>query len=183
MAEAVPIIDFYRLKKQHKQTGLHFYQAAEIDLIVCGVGAQNTQQGLATYINTVMGSFPKAWLNVGVAGALSAPIGSLLWANYIGDEVISCPESANNDPKIKVLTVPKPSSNYQPNVLFDMEAKFYLQIISNSAVNKSELRVYCAKIISDNQSARQHEIDKKWVMATIRKQMQPLSIEIDKILT
>ena len=182
MAEAVPIIDFYRLKKQHKQPGLHFFQAADIDLIVCGLGEQNTQQGMATYLKTIMDDLPRIWLNVGVAGALSDPLGSLVWANYIGDEVISCPESVNNNPNIKVVSVSKPSSNYQPYILFDMEAKFCLQMISNNITKHAESEFYCVKIISDNQLAHQHNIDKKWVMTAIRKQMQPLSVEINKIL-
>ena len=187
MAEAIPIVDFYRMEKQLKQQHYHLYRTScdaglAIDLVVCGMGAKKMKQGFESYLATDSISQPHNWLNFGIAGALSLPIGKLIWANNIAQTSIAVPQGIENDSPITVQSVNKPCADYRPGVLFDMEAQTWLQCIRENAIQFAPEHLFCAKVVSDNSSQYAHKIDKHWVSQAVRNSINELNKNIINII-
>lgn len=187
MAEAVPLIDFYRMKKQVKQKNLHLFKTSssgslQIDLLVCGMGAKKMNQGLKAYRATLDSVDGNIWLNIGIAGTLSHPIGELVWANLVADVPISLPGGVQNSPLISVRSLSEPSTDYQAETLFDMEAEAWLRWIAENTIQFAPERLFCAKVVSDNSGLYPHNIDKRWATYIVRKNINKLSYSINKII-
>lgn len=182
MAEAVPLIDFYHMQKQPKQAGFHLYRTEGMDLLVCGLGADRMQQGLRAYINRLDPDGETIWLNLGIAGALSRAIGELVWADAIADCCIGIPKGVQNHPPVTVCSLAHASVDYQPDVLFDMEAEAWLQSISDNTQQFKPEHLFCAKVVSDNPGQALHTIDKHWVTHIVRQNIKSLDKTLINIL-
>ena len=81
MPEAVPIIDFYRMQKQPGRSFYHLFHCVspdgsfELQLVVAGMGAKNMHRGLKSYLDAQLNTRQTAYLNFGIAGASSEPVG------------------------------------------------------------------------------------------------------------
>ena len=187
MAEAVPLIDFYRMKKQVKQKYLHLFKTSstgslQIDLLVCGMGTKKMKQGLEAYRATLNSVDGIIWLNIGIAGTLSHPIGELVWANFIADVPIGLPDGIQNSPLISVRSLSEPSTDYRAETLFDMEAEAWLRWIAENTIQFAPERLFCAKVVSDNSGLYTHQIDKRWAKDIVRKNINNLSNGIKNII-
>ena len=182
MAEAVPLIDYYRLRKQPKQPGYHYFTSESIDLIVCGMGPKNMAQGIKAYINQQSKQLPTKWLNLGIAGTDTEPIGILLWATSIEGHEIGHPEITQNQQAINVISLSEPSVDYKPNTLFDMEASAYLKCIQENLPDCSNSDIFCAKVISDNARKNSLIIDKARVTDLIRENLVELKNATQKLI-
>jgi hypothetical protein len=187
MAEAVPLIDFYRMKKQVKQKYLHLFKTSstgslQIDLLVCGMGTKKMRQGLKAYRATLNSVDGIIWLNIGIAGTLSHPIGELVWANFIADVPIGLPDGIQNSPLISVRSLSEPSTDYRAETLFDMEAEAWFRWIAENTIQFAPERLFCAKVVSDNSGLYTHQIDKRWATDIVRKNINNLSNGIKNII-
>ena len=187
MAEAVPLIDFYRMKKQVKQKYLHLFKTSstgslQIDLLVCGMGTKKMKQGLEAYRATLNSVDGIIWLNIGIAGTLSHPIGELVWANFIADVPIGLPDGIQNSPLISVRSLSEPSTDYRAETLFDMEAEAWFRWIAENTIQFAPERLFCAKVVSDNSGLYTHQIDKRWAKDIVRKNINNLSNGIKNII-
>jgi len=184
MSEAVPLIDFYKMKKQPKQAHFHLYQAefgsdrAKIELLVCGMGADNMRKGLSAYFTAFDNNGKTKHLNLGIAGALCEPVGKLLWAESIADTRIGLPKDIRNSSPYTVRSLPEASYHYQPGVLFDMEAESWLQCIAENTQQFAPDDLFCAKVVSDNQNENGHKIDPHWVRNIVRQNIEELDEHI-----
>lgn len=187
MPEAVPLINFYRMKKQPKQAFYHLFQTVsagkvpDIHLLVCGIGADKMYQGLEAYLSTVDQCDRMLYLNFGIAGTLSEPHGKLLWANSIAGSAIGLPEDVRNSP-FSVQSLHAPCKNYRPTVLFDMEAEAWLKCIAENTQQFTPDALFCAKVVSDNQSENTHKIDKHWVINIVHKNIFELDYFIINLI-
>lgn len=187
MPEAVPLIDFYRLKKQAKQPFYHCYQSSfagnepEIHLLVCGLGATNMYRGLKAYLDAADQTDQILYLNFGIAGALDEPRGKLLWAGSVGLTSIGLPEGVQNLP-YRVSSQDEASSDYQPGVLFDMEAEAWLQCIAENTHQFTPAALFCAKVVSDNRSQNILIMGKHWVRNIVFQNIIELDIYINKLI-
>ncbi len=181
MAEAVPLIDCYRLQKQPKRPCYHHFSAGKIDLIVCGMGQKKLASGFSAYFCASPTPLPNIWLNLGIAGSKSDPIGALVWVSSIEGYKIGKPESAQNQKAIDVISLNKPSVDYKPNTLFDMEASAYLKCIRENIADIKNTSVFCAKVISDNAQENSLKTDKYWVTNLIRENLTELNSIIFKL--
>jgi hypothetical protein len=187
MPEAVPLINFYRMKKRPKQAFYHLFQTVssanrpDIHLLVCGIGADKMHQGLEAYLNAVDQSERTLYLNFGIAGTLSEPQGKLLWANSIAGSGINLPEDVRNSP-FSVYSQDAPCKNYRSAVLFDMEAEAWLKCIAENAQQFTPDALFCAKVVSDNRSENTHNIDKSWVINVVQKNIIELDYYVNKII-
>ncbi len=188
MSEAVPLIDFYRMKKQPKQAHFHLYQTAfgsdrvDIQLLVCGMGAENMQRGLSAYFTAFDNNGRTKHLNLGIAGALCEPVGKLLWAESILDTRIGLPKGVCNSAPYTVQSLPEASYHYRPGVLFDMEAESWLQCIAKNTQQFAPDDLFCAKVVSDNQNENGHKIDSHWVRNTVHRNILELEKQINKLI-
>ncbi|MEE9446992.1 MAG: hypothetical protein V3V09_03480 [Arenicellales bacterium] len=194
MAEAVPIIDAYKMRKEPKKPGYHHYSvstpAGPIELLVCGLGTQQMREGLEGFfrIQTTLkleDTQEIIWINIGVAGALSHSLGELLWVGAIGEtEIARLPQTAE---QIRVISLDTPSIDYKVNTLFDMEAETFLDVVMQYSTHlKPQRRVFCAKVVSDNQQAPLVEMSvksrKKWLSALLQKNIASLRNDINNII-
>ncbi len=146
MSEAVPIINFYRMRKQPKRGPYHLFlcispeETFELRLVVAGIGAENMYRSLKAYLDAQQNVSQIAYLNIGIAGASQETIGRLIWANAIAATSIGLPEGVQNSP-YTVRSVEVPSHQYQPGILFDMEAESCLQCIAK--MHNSSYRTRC----------------------------------------
>ncbi len=185
-SEAVPLIDHYRLAKQTGQQGFHLYQSDTLDLIVCGIGARRVKKALNAYHQSAGDDLPKRWLNIGSAGTLDLPIGSLVWVNTVAGQVIGFPDDMPSGPSIDVVSLSAPSDQYLAKVLFDMEAQQCLESITQFSREYVSEDFFCAKVISDNQYENSVfpsiNFDKSWLISLIRQKIDLLDKEIYKLI-
>lgn len=192
MSEAIPLIDFYRMKKQGKLPFFHWFKKEwtespccglkGVDLLVCGMGGDKMYRGLKAYLTTLETVEDIIYLNFGIAGTSCNPIGALLWADSIGDVVIGVPDGVHNTPSLTVCSLIEPSLNYQAGVLFDMEAEAWLHCIADNTIQFAPRDLFCAKVVSDNRRDNMHKIDKGWVSDIVRQNMPELDKGINKLI-
>lgn len=182
MAEAAPIINFYRLQKQAKHAAYHHFRSESIDLLVCGMGADKMRFGLKAYFENSAKAHPTIWINIGIAGTKFHEVGDLLWAKSIDGKEIGIPESAINQTAMNVVSLTKPSTEYKANCLFDMEANTFLKMIKKNLSDLQISSVFCAKVVSDNAGKNTLKMDKRWVTGLIQKNLDSLDKEINKLI-
>ncbi|MFQ5744934.1 MAG: hypothetical protein ACE5HV_15300 [Acidobacteriota bacterium] len=118
-----------------------------IEMVVSGVGKAASAAAAAT-----LAAPNRAWLNIGMGGHHSLPLGSLVLAHKICDD-----ESGHSwfppmalDPPCQaacVRTVNEPLRDYPTADVFEMEASGFYEAASRSSTHEL---VHCLKIISDN---------------------------------
>lgn len=182
MSEAVPLVDFYRMKKMPRQAGFRLFRADRIDLLVCGVGAQQMSQSLTAYLAFHGSDEHVRWLNFGIAGAADYSLGALIWANQVAQITIGLPTGITHQLPVTVQSMGQPSTDYLPQVLFDMEAEAWLGCLAENLHQFSPQQLFCAKVISDNSARHSHTIDKQWVSGLIRERIKALALAIDGLL-
>lgn len=151
-AEARPLIRHYGLQRQPGQTDFPVYQRGELALTVAGVG--KTSAAAATdYLHRRAGSEPHAgWLNIGIAGHRSHPVGSGFLvhriADHAGGRTFYPPFALRTRLRREALvTVDRPAGGYPDSGLVDMEASGFYATASRFA---SREIVQCFKVVSDN---------------------------------
>lgn len=182
MAEAVPLIDYYRLQKQAKRPHYHHFSSDDITLVVCGMGAKTMATGFSAYLADERHALPERWLNFGIAGTQLLEVGTLVWGASIGGVKIGIPESAVNQQAMDVISVSKPSTQYKTNSLLEMEAGAYLNCIVEKVAECQINVVFCAKVVSDNACHKPHKINKGWVTDLVRGNLDTLNLEILKLI-
>ena len=182
MAEALPLLNYYKMVKRPKSAHFHWFEATNFDLIVCGIGANKTQFGLDAYCNVLDGDYPRRWLNLGIAGARTLPIGQLVWPGWINSSAIGRFDQAGAGFDLRVKSLAEPSVNYQDGILFDMEAETCLRAINGNSSQFIPEDFFCAKVISDNQFVNALKTDKQWVSRLIEAQIEALDINIIKLI-
>lgn len=152
--EAAPFISHFRLKPWGHSSPFPIYANSSLYLIISGVGKIQAAAAIG-YLQGVTGNLShSAWINVGIAGHASLPLGSSILAHQIIDQangrryypvfVIDRPVKTAS-----VWTVDKPEKEYvNDQAVYDMEASAFWSVASRFTT--AEL-IHCYKVISDNQ--------------------------------
>ena len=189
MAEAVPLVDFYRMDKLIKNADYHHYRVErdpgqlQLDLLVCGLGADRAQRAILAYLKQPGLARQSCWLNLGIAGARDHEIGELVWAHHVGGRPVAVPTGVEKTSTAEVVSLAEPGLAYRAGVLFDMEAETCLQTLSENLYQFSPEQLFCAKVISDNPARGLQQISKQWVTKIIRKQIESLDRHIHNIIS
>jgi len=153
--EARPLIQLFKLKQEKNIGGLRRYRNhGGINLIVSGVGKLAT----ATACSFLAGSQANeraagtAWLNVGIAGHRSMPVGEGALVHKVTDQSsgrVSYPPMVLNVqcPTTSVVTVEHPETEYGEDAAYDMEACVFAAT-AGRFVTSELVQIY--KVISDN---------------------------------
>lgn len=154
--EAVPLLDYFKLKYQCGDGLFNNYinDDSQMSLTVTGIGKINAAAATMHTINCFQARKNDVWLNVGVAGHKTLPLGSALLANRIQDAASSekwYPQIllAATFPSCNLTTVDTPATHYGDG-MFDMEAAGFYS--SACRIGTAEL-IHCLKIISDNEQS------------------------------
>lgn len=152
--EAKPLREHWRLKPV-PANGFRVYANDHTRLIISGPGILNAAAATAYLAGQDAFNTTTAWLNLGVAGHASLPLGTPVLASGIQqDQQRWYPSLVFHPPcTLKtILTVSRPETNYPGDQIYEMEAAGFYPTASRFA--SAEL-VQVLKIISDN---REHGI-------------------------
>ena len=154
-AEARPLIDHWRLRRDTSSQAFPVYINAEntLHLIVSGIGKINAAAACAHLISQQKVD-QAIWLNVGIAGHATHPLGTTFIAHSITDSTHhktvyppltiqpACPTEA-------LISLDSVSDHYPENALVDMEASAFYSTATRYST--AEL-VQTIKVISDNRN-------------------------------
>ena len=150
--EAKPIIDYYRLKKSPSHHAFDVYQRENIHCIISGIGQNSAAAATAWIAGLNRNEASIAWINIGTAGSASHDIGTPLWISKISDgeskrHYYPIPLINSEMETVHCKTLSRPSTDYQPEQIYDMEASAFFDTATRFS---SAEMVHCLKIISDN---------------------------------
>ncbi len=175
-AEARPLISHFRLNSiQHEH--LRLYRRDHIYLLQCGLGKLNAAASTAAMLQALPNV--QAVVNVGIAGS-DNPLDTVLLAHAVQDaatEKLWYPhlppvKQVPDTLTVKVTSVDKPSSDYQADTAFDMEASG----IFTAATKVLDLAfIHSLKVVSDNKESDIQNINSESVEANINRAIPSLN--------
>ena len=154
--EAKPIIEFYNLSRESKQSDLKVYANNDFSLLITGVGRKKVIDTLPIYLEKIYNP-DSILINIGIAGGNphSSKIGNMYYIDKLSSEFsnnkYSFPiiDKIGID-KISLITVEKNINNNDNNFykeLVDMEAA----VITEIAMKYFDLsKIKILKIVSDH---------------------------------
>jgi hypothetical protein len=150
--EARPLIDFLGLTDKDTRGPGTLYRNGNCRLVVSGGGKDRAAAATAWLQGTGPLKGNAAWLNVGIAGHASRPVGDGALAHRITDhgtgqswyppQVHGLTLATDN-----LVTVDRPETAYPEHGYYDMEATGFYPVACRSTT--AEL-VQCYKVVSDN---------------------------------
>ncbi|MGD8310949.1 MAG: hypothetical protein PVJ66_00010 [Gammaproteobacteria bacterium] len=151
-AEARPLTARYGLGNRLDGTAFPVYHNTDMALTVSGPGKVAAAAATACLGNHGPATETAAWLNIGIAGHASRPIGSAVIANRITDNATGTswypPQLLGQvSPGAGLRTVDVPEDDYPDDTLYDMEASGFYPAACRFST--AEL-VQCFKVVSDN---------------------------------
>lgn len=180
--EAKPLIDFYQLKLDREALYPVFCND-RINLVVAGIGKLEMASAVS-YVFAHCGEVKNAaWLNIGIAGHASHPIGSLLNVNKVHDLATGknyYPGRISGAPGVgcELMSVDIPAA-YPESAAADMEASAFLSIVQRYTL-VDLLQVI--KVVSDNSASDIENIDKAFVTELIKTNMSQIDSLIQILL-
>lgn len=175
--EAKPLIDYFKLKLQ-EQSPFEIYQNETMKLIISKVGCLNAASA-ASYLGAQ--SKNALWLNIGLAGHLSAKVGSLFLVSKIAlkeSNKVFYPylPLKQEIARSSLLTLDKPSQEYQEDLLYDMEGYgFYFAASKFTSLE----RVQLLKIVSDGPQVNLKSITSSVATSLIQSQLDSIHAFIE----
>jgi len=152
LAEAQPVIDFYRLVKTDLSPGSMF-QNDQHCLLISGLGKDRAASATKLLGQSKAGK-NEGWLNLGIAGHGSLAKGDAFLAGKIIDdkseEVFYPPQICQSSlPVSSLCTSSSPVTQYEPEMGYDMEAHSFFREASKFSFREL---VQVVKIVSDTPS-------------------------------
>ncbi len=149
--EARPLIERYRLERDGEPAAFEIYRKEDVALVVSGIG-KAAAAAATSFLYLAAGAEPDAvWLNVGIAGHGTRPVGEAVLAHRVHDRasgrswyppLVFQPPCATD----QVTTVDRPEREMNTPGAFDMEASGFVATAGRFA--SAEL-VHCLKVVSD----------------------------------
>jgi nucleoside phosphorylase len=176
--EAVPLVARFELEQDRAAVLFKTFvnHSNHITLTICGIGKLAACAGTMhaiKHFNSVAGD---SWLNIGIAGHKSLPLGQLVLADRIQDEstgIIWHPRInfACALPAAGLITLDQPSAAYR-DLMFDMEAAGFYFAASRTT---GKGLIHCLKIISDNPENPSCRINKSKICRLIAGQTEQIA--------
>ncbi len=175
-AEARPLIERYRLRREPDEHAFAIYRRDEVALAVSGIG-KAASAAATSYLHLVTGAMRHAaWLNVGIAGHRQRPVGEAVMAHKIRDAASGrawYPPRIAVSPKSdgisdEVVTVDRPETKFGEAVAYEMEASGFYDTACRFA--SSEL-VQCLKVVSDGPGTKVAELTAAKVASLVERQL------------
>lgn len=173
-AEARPLVAHYSLQEVFDGSPFRVFEGEAMRLIISGVGKTAAASAVA-YLFALTGQpRHRAWLNVGIAGHATRPVGDPLLANKITDQASGRSwllPSAFEPPCDcgEIRTVDRPESEYLSDAAYDMEAAGFFDMASRLVT--PEL-VQVLKVVSDNRDQGPEGVSARAVEAVIQSRLE-----------
>ncbi|PUB86010.1 MAG: hypothetical protein DBP02_04150 [gamma proteobacterium symbiont of Ctena orbiculata] len=171
-AEARPLINLLKLRRDQVNMEIPVYHGNGIQLAITGPGAVASARGVR-YIQSIKPCPAAKWINLGICGHGSLAVGTPLLINRVIDQ-----QSGKEWPLTirhlitettgALTCVPEPKSEYTDDMAFDMESSGFIQ-----AVNDIGMIEYAKifKIVSDNPANDSRRISAKFVHTLVQQQL------------
>ncbi|NKB61903.1 MAG: hypothetical protein GKR95_07110 [Gammaproteobacteria bacterium] len=148
-AEAIPLIEFFDLRRSKEQNLYPVYENDQVRLIIGGQGAHNAFN--ATNVLTGDAGVDDHWLNFGVAGSGGFSIGDFIIARQIMDRTSGDIWNLSSVKDIGLQTVAiccvdEMQRIYHDNVVYEMESAGFLRCLNSKNLSS---KAVCLKLISD----------------------------------
>ena len=158
-AEAKPVARHFGLQRDSRATGFPLYRNGSMALAVSGPGQAAAQQ--ATEWLGTRERNEAIWINLGIAGHPTRPVGQAVLAALVedgmtGEQWHTAPLPDPPCASDRVVTLNDPDLTYQRDALVEMEAAGFFRAASGLAAPD---RIYCLKIVSDNRQQPAHGIN------------------------
>jgi hypothetical protein len=152
--EARPLIDCLGLTDKDTQGPGTLYRNEKCRLVISGAGKIQAAAATAWLQDSGPVNGNTAWLNIGIAGHASRPVGEGALAHRITDHGTGkswYPPQAHGLTLAtdNLITVDIAQTGYPQDVLYDMEAAGFFPVACRSTI--AEL-VQCYKVVSDNRN-------------------------------
>ncbi len=140
-----------------------------VNLVVSGEGQSCSSNAVDYLASKTDESLPTAWLNFGIAGHQSLPLGAVMAPDSIrqassGHRIYPAP-MLNIEHRGLLITVDEPELKYPEKAAYDMEGFAFW----NAAVKHSSVElVHCVKIVSDNKELPAQKLDLKKVESILK---------------
>ena len=182
-AEARPLVGHFELRSSRTDPfSVYTNGDSSVRLIVSGVGKSAAGRAVKHLAGLFDSTGSNGWLNVGIAGHESLPLGTMVAAHKISDEktgrswfppiVLDFPcETAT------LLTVEEETDDYPDNALVEMEAVGFYATASDFSTHEL---IHCLKVVSDNR--REKKLDGKSVSELITAQLAAVESVVQSIL-
>ena len=151
-AEARPLRRHFQLERDQRLGERPVYRGRSLSLVISGPGRRAVRETVAWLIATGLAETGDTWINLGIGGHATHPLGRVVVADQVEDA--STGRRWHCDPPLsdawttgRVTTLDAPGFDYRPDAVYDMEAAGFLEALEHLAPPR---RVYCFKVISDN---------------------------------
>lgn len=160
-SEAQPLIEHFNLTETATHPAQRIYENDNIRLGISGVGKVNVA-AMIGYLAALNPAQPVAWINIGIAGHNSLPLGSQVLIDRIIDRDSGSVDYLHLGKKLPyqslaLTTVSIPETNYPGDTLFDMEGSGFF--VAAHQFSSLEL-LSVIKIVSDNRDEKLANITK-----------------------
>ena len=176
-AEAQPLCEHFGLTKVSTPGDVAMFESEQLRLIQTGVGTVAAASAVGYVAGRYAAQQTLAWLNVGIAGHRSLPVGTACLGYKVTDAATNRSwyppvtfESACANTTIRTVT--EASNDYPHECAYDMEAAGFCAAASRFST--SEL-VHCLKIISDNPTEPSHRVTSALVRELLSAQLPSIS--------
>ena len=164
--EARPIIERYGLKAAGNHGRVALYSSDNASLAVSGVGLLQSAIATTALKDTSETAESDVWMNIGVCGHRSLPIGEAILANRVSSPLHReslYPRLLAKSPFVQtgIETIPEPTSDYPENDAVEMEAYGFFQACLHFTTLE---RAQAIKIVSDNANQNaERTFNKDWI--------------------
>ena len=179
-SEARPIIDRFRLRHNNQADGVKIYHGNDMRLIVSGVGRIASAAAVGYIAGATPADVRHTWVNIGIAGHLYLPVGSVGLAHSIIDHASAktyYPSIAFN-PVCQTTALSchaDVTTTYAGEAMCDVESSGFFAAATHFADVEF---IHCLKIVSDNAAVEIESLNRQTISALTAGQMDV----IDNIL-
>ncbi len=183
--EAQAVIEEFNMKPYSQATLFDIFidPDCNLSLTLSGVGKISSASAVIYTAMIFNNHQNHAWLNFGIAGHDFHKPGTAVLANKVTDNAsgntwypqILFESNCENEP---LITIDKPSCEYQGSAMYDMEATGFYEAVNRFSTLELTL---CLKFISDNNQEDIKHINKKYVTGLIRENLETILIIIKEL--
>ncbi|HEC13456.1 MAG TPA: hypothetical protein ENI80_09465 [Acidiferrobacteraceae bacterium] len=171
--EAKPLIHHLNLKGEAQRNGFRIYSNNSTRLVISGVGKTAAAKATAYLQDIGENQETTPWLNIGVAGHPSKPVGDVIITHKLTDEASGhtvFPQLVFDPPCASecLLTVDRPMPVLPADTMVDMEAFGFYSTAIRFATRK---QVHCLKVISDNGANPENSLSAKQIEVLVQDAM------------
>ncbi|MFT4565004.1 MAG: adenosylhomocysteine nucleosidase [Gammaproteobacteria bacterium] len=183
-SEARPIIEHLSLRHERTVGGIKLYQFENVFLVVSGIGKTASAMAVGFLAAMADPEDQHIWLNVGIAGHASLPIGTSIIAHTVTDHTTGrslYPSIVFNLPceGHPVRCFDEPSTDYPFAAICDMESAAFFAAASRFADIEF---IQILKIVSDNSEGDMRALDRDTIVSLVKGRLEILDATLGALV-